>query len=471
MSLPQRHRRAGVAVVAALGVTGLVAAPALAADVEDVEIVGQQFINEDCARNEYIVTGTYTGDTDDGGGFDDVKVNVWDDGILKDSRTFEVPVGSTVQVSSFLTFTGLFGTGAPGVGIVIEDIDAGGSTVSVLFSQDPFFPEDVDGFCEVGVERIGGADRIETAALLAQRFIAADSVVVATSTEFPDALSATPLADQVAGPLLLTRPGALPADTAAEMTRLSPTKVYVVGGTTAVSTDVVDEIEALVPGATVTRIGGDNRYETSAMLASMIVQDSSKEAFLASGENFPDALVLSALAARNNAPLLLTRGASLSGPTAAALATFDYDDLYAAGGTDVLADSTVTAAAAIGGAMSTRYAGDNRYETSAEVLQEFEPEGDVYVATGEQFPYALTAVPVAGRTDAGIALSRPAEVPAVIMTEIERLVQGSSSPQITVVGGETALSADVFAQLEAIFDTTSFTTEAPQTDSNLPAQD
>lgn len=447
------------------------AAPALAAEVTDVDIQGQQFINEDCARNEYVVSGTYTGTTNDGSGFDDVRVVVWDDGVMKDSRDFEVAVGATVDVSTFLSFVGLYGSGAPGVGIQILDIDDAGSIVDGLFSQDPFFPEDVDGPCEFNVERIGGENRIETAALLAQRFITADTVVVATSERFPDALASAPLAAQESGPLLLAKPDLLPQATRGELQRLMPTTVYVMGDENAISSSVVDAIQAEVPGATITRIGGSDRYETAAMVAGMISQDSTPEAFLASGENFPDALVLSALASRSNAPLLLTKATHLPSSTAASLASFDYDTLQAAGGEGVLSEDVLDEAAAIGGATSTRYAGDDRYETSALVLAQFPAEGDVYVATGERFPDALTSVPVAGRTQAGIALSRLDAVPAPVMTEIERLIAGDSFPQITVVGDELSLSASVMAQLQALFETSEAPTSGPLTDRNIPQGD
>ena len=61
----------------------LLAQPAQAAVLEDYEITGVQFVNDDCSRNEYAVTTTITGDTDDGAGFDRFRVQVWDDGTLQ----------------------------------------------------------------------------------------------------------------------------------------------------------------------------------------------------------------------------------------------------------------------------------------------------------------------------------------------------------------------------------------------------
>jgi putative cell wall-binding protein len=460
-----RHRSPWRSLAAVGGATTLLAVaagPASAATVDDWDVTGIQFVNLDCARNEYVVNATVTGTTDDVGGFDKVRVEVWDDGTLMDHEIHEVPVGATVDTTSFLSFLGIYGDGAPGVGIYLREADAAGDATVLLDSIDPFFPEDQEGPCDFDVERIGGADRIETAALLSQRFIMADTVVVAKSTDFPDALTAAPLADQMGGPLLLTRPTSLPAATAAEITRLQPLHIVVIGGEAAVSDGVFAQLEALAPpAATVYRIAGDDRYGTAAEVASEISQDSSAEVFLATGQDFPDALVLSALAARSSAPIVLAKEDGIPDATAAFLQTTAYDDLYAAGGTAVLSDTVVSDAAAYGGATATRYAGTDRYETAAVVLGQFPAEGTVMVATGEKFPDALTAVPVAGRTGAGIALSRTGEVPASVMTEVERLTTGFSYPLVTLVGGEAALTSDVFDQLLALFDTASAPAEQP----------
>lgn len=463
--------------LAALGAAGSLAVaaaiPASAATLDDWDVTGIQFVNADCSRNEYVVGTTITGTNSDVGSFDKVRVEVWDDGMLMDFRVFEVPVGATVDTTTFLSFVGTYGTGVPGVGVYVREADAAGQTVSTLGSKDPFIPEDQEGPCDFNVERIGGENRIETAALLAQRFIVADTVVIAKSTDYPDALTAAPLANQEGGPLLLTQPTHLPSATAGEITRLQPANVIVVGGTTSVSQGVVNSIQALVPGATITRLGGADRYETAVAVAAEITQDSTPEVFLATGQGFPDALVLSALASRSSAPLVLGKATSLPSATRSFLETTDYDNLYAAGGTAVLSNAVVNQAAAIGGATATRYAGANRYETAAKILEQFPAEGKVMVATGQEFADALTAVPVAGRTGAGIALAQPNHVPAASMTQIERITAESPFPLITVVGGETALSATVFNELLALFPATvPPATEAPTgLTRNGPAED
>ena len=90
-------------------------------------------------------------------------------------------------------------------------------------------------------------------------------VYVATGENFPDALGAGPVAAMVKGPVLLVRFDSIPGQTAAELTRLAPDKIVIVGGTGVVSTNVENGLTAFA--GTVERIGGTDRYDTAAKLS------------------------------------------------------------------------------------------------------------------------------------------------------------------------------------------------------------
>jgi hypothetical protein len=111
---------------------------------------------------------------------------------------------------------------------------------------------------------------------VAQRVSAASStpvVYVATGENFPDALGAASAAAVQGGPVLLVTKTAIPAETKAELTRLSPDVIYVSGGTAVVSDNVFNQLKAYAP--TVTRVAGTNRYATAVEV--------SKSAFPATG--------------------------------------------------------------------------------------------------------------------------------------------------------------------------------------------
>jgi len=97
------------------------------------------------------------------------------------------------------------------------------------------------------LEGVGGANRYETAALLAGYYpTTTNTVYVATGQAFPDALAGSAAAAAAKGPVVLTSPTSLPASTRSAVARLQPTKVVVVGGSGAVSTQVVSQLKALV---------------------------------------------------------------------------------------------------------------------------------------------------------------------------------------------------------------------------------
>jgi peptidoglycan-N-acetylglucosamine deacetylase len=158
-----------------------------------------------------------------------------------------------------------------------------------------------------GVARVAGSDRYATAAALSRSTAAAgvDTVYVASGVAFPDALSGGAAAAARQSPLLLTAPNAVPSSTAAELGRLRPRRIVVVGGPAVVSADVAARLAGYA-SAGVQRLAGTDRYGTAAAVARATWPRGSTTVLLASGENFPDGVVAAAVAGRRDAPVLLT---------------------------------------------------------------------------------------------------------------------------------------------------------------------
>jgi putative cell wall-binding protein len=98
------------------------------------------------------------------------------------------------------------------------------------------------------VVRIAGDDRYATAAAVAERVFPGpvESAFLATGGDFPDALAGGPAAARGGGPLLLTGPARLSAASAAQLWRLRPRAVAVLGGAAAVNDDVLADARSVL---------------------------------------------------------------------------------------------------------------------------------------------------------------------------------------------------------------------------------
>lgn len=187
------------------------------------------------------------------------------------------------------------------------------------------------------VVRVAGPTRYHTTAAVSETFFDTEGdVVLATGEDYPDALAGTPLARRVGGPVLLTGRDALPSPTEEELRRLAPDRVFVMGGTAAVSEAVVDRIRQ-VTGANVPRVAGANRYETAAEAAELV---GGLHVFAATGQDFPDALAGGALAGMGPNPVLLVARDHAPQPTLTELHRRDADEITIFGGTAAVSERT-----------------------------------------------------------------------------------------------------------------------------------
>lgn len=186
-------------------------------------------------------------------------------------------------------------------------------------------------FPELTVRRVAGTSRFATAAAVsAEAYPAgADVAYLTTGEAFPDALCGGPAALRDGGPVLLVSSDSLPAETEGELMRLGPTRVVVLGGEAAVSAAVAEQVADLT-GASVQRLAGPDRYATSAVVASSF--QGPRTVFLATGEDFPDALAGVPATAGDGAVMLLTRPTELPPSTIDLLTRLDPDRIVVLGG-------------------------------------------------------------------------------------------------------------------------------------------
>ncbi|GAA3891178.1 hypothetical protein GCM10022381_36370 [Leifsonia kafniensis] len=294
----------------------------------------------------------------------------------------------------------------------------------------------------LAVTRLAGADRFGTAIQVSKQFAAGVSrVYVANGWNFPDALSAGPAAAHFASPVLLTEAGSLPAAVKAEIQRLQPSTIVVVGGTAVVSDSVLNQLKAL--GATV-RIGGADRYATSQLIAqNAFSSGSATTAYVASGLNFPDALASAPGAARFAGPVVLVPGnaGAIDTGTVTLLKNLGTTTVKIAGGAAAVSTGIENSLkTSFGAAAVKRFAGSDRYGTAIAINHDaFATSDTVYLATGSGYADAIVGGALAGTKAGPLYLTASTCVLGSVGADIARV----AATKAVLFGGEAVLTSGV----------------------------
>jgi putative cell wall-binding protein len=308
--------------------------------------------------------------------------------------------------------------------------------------------------------RVSGETRIGTAVNGSQTAFpdatAVDTVIVAYSGNFPDALAASTLAGVTGAPILLSDRDSLNAETATEIVRLNPGTVYITGGVGAISQKVEDAIKALAGSPKVTRLGGATRFETAGLVAAEAVRLGAvtDEIFLVNGGNFPDALSVGSFAASQHIPVLLTTNKGLDPIASKFITTNNVDDVVIAGGASAVWDGTEAALTKLGVGSVIRYGGATRYETADLAITALAVKYGISnptlvgVASGDNFPDALAGAASIGNRS-GILLITPAKSSGSVLATLAKSSK-VAPPQIEVFGGPNAVSEVVFSDLKML---------------------
>ncbi len=296
------------------------------------------------------------------------------------------------------------------------------------------------------VDRAQGDDRYATAAQVSRAHFPGpvQTVVVASGENWPDGLSASVLAKAGGGPLLITKQASLPVATRDEILRLAPTRVIVVGGTSAVSSAVFDTLKALQYPRAVAfeRIGGVSRYDTAALVAARIKSLSGgatpEAAIVTSGANYPDALSIAPLAASEGWPILLTTPNAVPTSTSRAVRDLGVPGVLVIGGTKAVSNSVAWTLPS-----PTRVSGANRYATSRAIADWGIAHGrldggHLGVATGVGFPDSLTAGPALALDAAPLLLTDPSDTGLTAWM----LTNGTGVDALSIFGGPVAVGYD-----------------------------
>lgn len=357
------------------------------------------------------------------------------------------------KVQKFIVTLALVGTlGSCSFADAVVDVSDASSTGKVAIDNNPVINEQAsDGSIKVvdtkklSVERIAGKNRYETSYKISEELGEYKNIVIASGEDFPDALSSGILASYLKSPVILTEKNSVNPYLYSALNTHKNQKYYVIGGKSSISEKVMEDIKHFSPDLT-SRISGKDRYETAGLVTSKIIRE------IYNSYGYPDNLAVydgSDFAdAMSATPFMYQyeRNKEKEKPVTVPLPKgykIDHDKLEIVFGGESFLPK---------GNEKLRLAGSNRYKTSVEVAKAFKTVlnkdiDTVIIASGEDYPDALSAGPLASSKNAAILLTEAKGLNPDVKKYIE---ETKSIKNVIIVGGESTVSAQVEKDLATI---------------------
>jgi len=194
---------------------------------------------------------------------------------------------------------------------------------------------------EIKVNRIFGNDRTLTADAIegeVMKYSTTDTVIICSGQNFPDALSISPYAYAQKIPILLTGNNGKLTDASLAIAK-GFRNAILVGKEGAVSKDVETQLSDI----SLKRYGGNERYGTSVEIINNLFGGKPSALAVATGEDYPDALVGATLAGKSGGALLLVNGMGTSLTDSQKTIIGNADSVWVLGGNRVVSDAMKTA--------------------------------------------------------------------------------------------------------------------------------
>ena len=190
------------------------------------------------------------------------------------------------------------------------------------------------------VDRLSGADRYKTSAQIAAKLIDGKTTTleIASGENYADALSLNNAAEKDKAPILLVRVNAIDKSVEDVIKSSKASLINIAGGEKSVSENTKANIKK-ISKATVNRMGGADRYETSILLAKY--SGAKEVVVVASGENFADALVAAPFSAKQNGAILLTNKDKLGQNAEQFIKDTKFNKSYVIGGEKSVSEDVI----------------------------------------------------------------------------------------------------------------------------------
>ncbi len=343
----------------------------------------------------------------------------------------------------------------------INQMVVGSDRIVFLAAQNYYVVELSDLFNALSVGdsylRLYGKDRYATSLSVAEalkdvlQVSKFSNVIVASGTDFADALAGSYLASKKDAPILLVNPKStrvqdnlidfISSNLAQDGT------IYILGGDGAVPNSFEDRLKDLAKsnGYVVERLAGRNRYITNLEILKE-VNEVPQEILVASGSDFADALSASA----TGLPILLVNKNKITAEQREYLNSLGAKvNFKAIGGDSAVAKSIVDSLMEFDAdATIERISGRNRYVTSVAVAENFNfaNPGTAVLAYGNSFPDGLCGGVLANKLGAPLILTRQQN--KAVASDYFKALGGPTDGY--VFGGETLISEQQVFELMAL---------------------
>ncbi|OBR97142.1 N-acetylmuramoyl-L-alanine amidase LytC precursor [Clostridium ragsdalei P11] len=292
------------------------------------------------------------------------------------------------------------------------------------------------------VQRLYGSDRYETCSNIANYFQQGqlDSVIVASGEQFADALSAGCLQKLGNYPIMLVGKNIKSSDKTLGYIENHLKKegtIYILGGEASVNSEFERYFKEKGFNKII-RLGGKDRYETNVKIVSKVDLKEGTPVIVANGDNFPDALSIASIASYKGYPVFITPSENLPNEIEEKIREIKPSNIYVIGGISSVSSNIESKLKEVSQNV-VRIEGKDRYETSINICKYFNKDlKNLVVASGENFPDALS----------GIALSAKFKAPIVItdesnVEELKSYIQDQKVNEIVILGGENMISKNL----------------------------
>ncbi|HWR40832.1 MAG TPA: cell wall-binding repeat-containing protein [Patescibacteria group bacterium] len=303
------------------------------------------------------------------------------------------------------------------------------------------------------LSRLAGQTKNDTALSVAKAAYPdkVTNAVLATADYYPDALAGSVLAYQLNAPILLVDSSEADQEKVVDYLKANleqEGRVYILGGTAVVSSGMDAKLQNSGFNH-ITRIAGETRYDTAVKIADQLNVKTGTPVVLVSGENYPDALAVSSIAAQNQFPILLVQKDGIGEAVSEELAALKPSKIYIIGLEGAISPAVESQAAKITGLAAeniVRIGGADRYATSLAIAEYFNLGSQTMcIATGNKFPDALAGSVYAAKTKAPIILTDSS-----LSEQTMDYVESRKPAETTIFGGEAVVGKDIEQQIKQL---------------------